>query len=205
MDARLARRSTLGVPDPPGTRLSKNEGTHDPTINRRHGGPPARAICPRGWRSASTASMRKIGEGGMGVGLRGRPAGDRQARRDQGAGAAHRLEPRAGAPLRRRGARRQQDRPPQHRRHLLVRVAARRAPLLRDGVPRGREPGRSPEAQVRSSPTRRGGCCDRSARRWRRRTGRASSTAISSPTTSGSCSRSTGTRTPSCSTSASPS
>ena len=46
--------------------------------------------------------------------------------------------------------------------------------------------GRSSAA--RSDPTSRGGCCARSARRWRRRTDRESFTAISSPTTSGSCS-----------------
>ena len=135
-------------------------------------------------RSARGAGGRRVPRppqdrrGRDGVGLLGRPARDRQARRDQGAGAAHRREPGAGAPVRRRGARRQQDRPPEHRRHLLVRVAARPAPLLRDGVSRRPEPGRSHEA--RSVPARRGAAAAaaRSARRWRRRTGRGSSTAI---------------------------
>ena len=96
--------------------------------------------------------QRKIGEGGMGSVYAGiQPViGKRVAIKVLAPHIAS--NPGAGAPVRRRGARGQQDRPPQHRRHLLVRLAARQAPLLRDGVPRRPEPGRSDQAAAPFQP-----------------------------------------------------
>ena len=99
--------------------------------------------------------------------------------------APHARRPRSDPPLQRRGARGQQNPPPEHHRHLRLQAAPRRAPLLRHGVPRGREPDGAPRARADGVRARCGGCSGRSAARWRRRTRRASCTATSSPTTSG--------------------
>ena len=95
-----------------------------------------------------------------------------------------------GRALRPGGARGQPDRPPEHRRHLRLRRAARRAQLLRDGVAAGRDAARRGSAQRRAA-ARRGARhpATRCATRSRRRTTRASSTAISSRTTSSSSAR----------------
>ena len=92
--------------------------------------------------------------------------------------------PRPGRALHERGARRQRHPPPEHHRHLRRRAAARRASLPDDGVPRGREPGRSGSSAAGTLDVAEAvDIARRPPRRWRRRTPRASSTAISSPTT----------------------
>ena len=54
--------------------LSKNDGTHDATIDRRHGGAVGPGDLPEGMEVGEYRVQRKIGEGGMGVGLRRHPA-----------------------------------------------------------------------------------------------------------------------------------
>ena len=105
----------------------------------------------------------------------------------------HCARPARDRAVRRRGARGQPDRPPEHRRHLRVRRDARRPPLLRDGAARRRDAARArarrgpmPLARWRASSAR-------SRARSRPRTPRASSTAISSRRT---CSSSTSATSP---------
>ncbi len=102
----------------------------------------SRAISLPARSSASTGSSASWG-GGDGGRLRRPPAGDREARRHQGALGAVLCHAGSGAAVHRRGACGQPHRPREHHRHLLVRAAPRRAAVLRDGVPRGGDAGRA--------------------------------------------------------------
>ena len=139
-----------------------------------------------------------------GRGLRGRARRARQARRDQGAAREVRRRRRGGRALPARGARREPDRQPAHRRRQRHRHRARRPAVRRHGAARGRAARATcssdrADAAVARDPRSCARCCARSAPR----TPRASSTATSSPTTSSSSTATTSATSSSCSTSAS--
>ena len=148
---------------------------------------------------------RELASGGAGPSTR--PSTEaRPARRRQGAAPQSRLVSGDGRALRARGARGQPDPAPQHRRHLRV----RRLPdgrqyfvmeLLEGARPRTllERAGRFPPSEALRDP--RAGLLAR----WRPRTRRASSTAISSPSNIFIANDGRPARSPSCSTSASPS
>ena len=164
-------------------------GRLDPIRARGRRRPPA---VDRGRAEAGDAGRRLRPEEGAGLGrrrdrLRGAPPDPRPARGGQGAAPPAGVVAADGRALRAGSARRQHDQAPEHRRHLRVRRAARRAAVLRDGAARGHRPAVDPERARAAS--RRARCwrsSSRSARRCRRRTTWASSTAISRPATSSS-------------------
>ena len=166
--------------------LSKNDGTHDATIDRRHGGAAGPGDLPEGMEVGEYRVLTQDRRGRDGVRLR------RRSSPSSASASRSRCWRRTSPPTRSWCAASSTRRAPSTRSATRTSSTSSRSAGCPTGATTSRWSSSTARAWPigsrggRSSPTRRGASCARSARRWRRRTARGSSTAISSPTTSGS-------------------